>query len=208
MPFASNQVTLSVLSGDTGREGTETKLLQRSDLESLCAVDQEALKKQFQTLAADTYARVTFLPTFAQACWHFGTEEYIGNILFGKSPMTKGALAGDSTWLYWVHDFSEKKLVILRVVNLDHGNGRETTVARLVSLLRVAENEAREWAFGKVVAWNPSEELVEAAKVLEQEGREVEVAERETDSVPSLRWKGQGAKGVIEWDPNEKYAWC
>ncbi|KAH8150912.1 uncharacterized protein LAJ45_05094 [Morchella importuna] len=185
MPYSSNQLTVSISPSETkytAHTEVKTKPLQRADLKHLCKTDQDTLKSQFQSLALppDTHARFTFLPTFAQACWHFGTEEYICEKVLGKSPMVKGALVDNNTWLYWTHDFAEKKLVVLRVVA---SGDKEGLVARLKGLLSAAEKEAREWEFGKIVAWSPIRELVEAAELLEKEERgiAVDVADREND---------------------------
>jgi hypothetical protein len=178
--------------------------LDRSGVEAVCAADVETLKYDYEARQLDrgTYARITFLPTFALACWHFGTEEYVGKIAVGRSPEIKGARI-DNIALYWTHDFNERKLVILRFALLKPASKR--TSDDIVALLMAVEKEAKGWGFGRIVAWNPLEDMIDAAQALAKDG--AEVYDRKEDSIPSLRWRG-GEKGLTEWYPNEKYTRC
>jgi hypothetical protein len=207
------QIVITILpageSGDTRTPNLDEKFstlkyLDRSGVEALCAADVENLRTDYESqgLEEGTYARATFLPTFAQACWHFGTEEYVAQIVRGKSPKIKGAKVDDIA-LYWSHDFNARKLVILRFAFLKPASDK--TMSDTVALLEAAEKEAREWGFDQIVAWNPSKGIIDAAHALAKD--RVEVYDRMDDSIPSLRWRGEEERS-IEWNPNEKYAWC
>ncbi|KFY52293.1 hypothetical protein V496_08555 [Pseudogymnoascus sp. VKM F-4515 (FW-2607)] len=160
------------------------------------------------------HTRLAFVPSVAQAEWHFGAEEISAAKLYPDQapPTAKGASVG-ATFGYWVRDFNERKLIMLR---LREGgpwdDGEAQGVQEVVSVLRAAQAEAHEWGLGKVVVWNPDEKVKEACRIIL--GKEVEVRNRTEGSVPCLRWNGKegGGKGEVEarveWLALEKYCWC
>ena len=206
------------------------------------------LKETFQTpLLGRQTTRVAFVPTYAQACWHFGTEEHVGKIVRDKVPTVKGAGVFRSSggqgeenkvrdplcWLYWLHDFKENHLVILRVVinphhqhpnpNPDQPQNGPSLTKGLTSLLHAAITEACAWKFSQVICWNPSQDMIQAADDLvvtaaqqqqqqQQQSKNPlssEVSSREMDSIPCLRWRYRVRQpGDIVWEANEKFAWC
>ena len=209
-----------------------TTPLTAADLPALCEQDTAALVASVREtpLAPGTFARVLFLPTYAQAAWHFGAEEFIAASIFPPSHAPsvavefKGAMgASGRVWAYWVHDFSDDKLTLLRTGlprRVEHGGeGADGEVAEreateeLADVLRAAQAEAGRWGLAKVTMWNPDERTREAcAKVLGLAlGKEVEIRERLEGSIPCLRWKGGKGPGdaeTIEWVALEKYTWC
>ncbi|KFY16886.1 hypothetical protein V492_01034 [Pseudogymnoascus sp. VKM F-4246] len=161
------------------------------------------------------HTRLAFIANLEQAEWHFGAEDISAAKLYPNQspPTTKGAAAG-ADFGYWVRDFNERKLIMLR---LNAGaapiDGEDTKgVQEVVSILRAAQAEAHEWGLGKVVVWNPDERVKEACKIII--GKDVEVKNRTEGSVPCLRWNGKdgGGKGEVEagveWLALEKYCWC
>ncbi|KFZ17512.1 hypothetical protein V502_04555 [Pseudogymnoascus sp. VKM F-4520 (FW-2644)] len=158
--------------------------------------------------AAGKHTRLAFVSSIEQAEWHFGAEDISAAKLYPDQapPTVKGVVAG-GTFGYWVRDFNERKLIMLRLKA-----GEAQGVEEVVSVLRAAQAEAHEWGLGKVVVWNPDEILKEACKVIM--GKEVEVKNRTEGSVPCLRWNGKegGGKGEVEagveWLALEKYCWC
>ena len=176
-------------------------------------------------------ARVLFLPTFEQASWHLGAEEFIAESIFphAHDPSVrvevKGAIgASGRTWAYWVHDFSDNKLTLLRTVSpLLPGHEREASgseeverelTEELADVLCAAQAEAARWGLEKVTVWNPDGRTRRAcARVLGlASGDEVKLHERLEGSIPCLRWKGGKAAGMapekVEWVALEKYTWC
>ncbi|KFY26456.1 hypothetical protein V491_01299, partial [Pseudogymnoascus sp. VKM F-3775] len=155
------------------------------------------------------HTRLAFSPSIEQAEWHFGAEDISAAKLYPDQapPTVKGALAGGS-FGYWVRDFNERKLIMLRL----RVGGEVQGLQEVVSILRAAQAEANEWGLGKVVVWNPDERVQEACKVIM--GKDVEVKNRTEGSVPCLRWNGKrgGGKGEaeagVEWIALEKYCWC
>lgn len=148
--------------------------------------------------------------------WHHAREEYVGKHLIGKSPTIKGALApSGKRWCIWTRTFNTidpkaQKLSILRLVDFE-ANGisdrEDKADEEIGALLRAAQEQARIWGMKEVLIWNPGERVVKMAKQIL--GREIEVVEREVDSIASLRWNSDGENEVrVLWELNEKFAWC
>ncbi|KAI9887892.1 MAG: hypothetical protein M1823_000280 [Watsoniomyces obsoletus] len=208
-PYPSRQAVLKVLEPSESKSRPKVQWLEKLDLERLCALDVRGIKEMYEELArqGDQSVRVAFQPTFAQACWHFGTESHVGKIVTGKDPVVKGAAVDDDAFLYWTHDFRDNHLVVLRV--RAPGSTDDESIQRLAALIAAAHEEAKKWNFNAIVVWNPTEAFVKAAKLVagDVEGA-VDVNDRENDSVPCLRWRGNQGEPNIQWDANEKFAWC
>ena len=143
--------------------------------------------------------------------WHHAREEYLAKLLKGKTPTIKGAVsASGQNWCIWNRIFNksdpkEQKLNLLRVVDCSTDEQQLTT--ELVSLIKAAQIQARDWGMKEVIIWNPSDALVRAAHLIT--GTYVSIVEREMDSIASIRWNGpEGKHARIQWDLNEKFAWC
>jgi len=128
---------------------------------------------------------------------------------------------GQRVWAVWVRDYSttagprtpgKNTLYILRLVveneeelekeGADHGVAAEA----FKTVIRAAQDFAAEWGCGRVSLWNPTG-VVE--RLLRNSGLEHEVVERETASIPSLMWYGEGVRTEdVIWVNNEKYCWC
>jgi hypothetical protein len=187
--------------------------LSAADLVTLCEKDVQYVVSDISDtpLAAHNFARLAFLPTYAQAEWHFGAEEYIAAKLYTSPPRTpsvKGAKSkSGNVWAYWVHDYNDDKLTILRIVSKVPGTpeGPEATM-EIADVLRAAQAEAQSWALKKVVIWNPEEDTLLACKLILGDA-EVKVQERTDGSIPCFRWKASEEKDV-DWISIEKYSWC
>ena len=183
--------------------------LYLADMQRLCEVDTETLRcsMQEQDLPEGVDARFAFAPSYQHAHWHFAMAEYIAAIHLGKDriPQVKGARAGDH-WLYWTHNFRDHELLVLRVVSLDKTD-QTATQAAMAALLRRAVLEAQQWGFHSVLAWEPSPDLLTAARAIHGV-KQVRLEDRDEGSIPSLRWSGDGANKTVLWEANEKFCWC
>ncbi|KAI9771518.1 MAG: hypothetical protein M1840_002138 [Geoglossum simile] len=198
---------------------TDAKPLAASDLPPLCDRDVAAVVQEIRDvpLSSGTHTRLAFLPSYAQAEWHFGAEDHTALKLFTeRRPEVKGAISqSGETWGYWVHDFTENVLIFLRLVSLyppSSSAEEEKALLELSDVLRAAQAEAAIWAFKRVVLWNPDRRALGACRLALGlgEGEETKVRTRTEGSIPCLRWKGGGgdlARGV-EWAALEKYSWC
>ena len=185
-------------------EGVE--YLKEKDIEPLCARDVAALEKKFEALPRDGTTFVTFKPTFAQISWHFARDGFMARKLRdGREIVHRGArVPGRESWIYWDHDFREKKFKILRyVVEGEGGRAAED----LGLLLAAAVFEAHEWGLHKLLIWRPDEATSETIRSWNREDLSVVFNVREDGSIPSLRWKG-GEATETEWLFNEYYSWC
>jgi hypothetical protein len=181
-----------------------TTLLYKDDLRDVCKMDCNNIIEEYKKRELTGFAVATLLPEFKVAEWHFGNEEYIGVIVTGSAPTVKGAKVG--TWfIYWIHDFSVNQLVVLRIGRVGSEHTSDDT-KKIAALFAAAAAEAQSWNFDTIIAWNPSAEVQAGAESLGWVNTKVE--ERQNDSIPCMRWQEQKADEVVEWHPNEKYAWC
>jgi len=91
-------------------------------LAALCPRDVDAVVSDIENTAlspgSGIHARLAFEPTYDLADWHFGSEEYVASVLLGpdRLPTVKGAATNDGPWGYWIHDYNNDTLIILRLV--------------------------------------------------------------------------------------------
>ena len=198
------------------------KLLRANDLPKLCKED-ESLIKQAMAKANDGKTHVAVAPDASQMEWHRSREAFLTKNLFGKTPDTRGALvgvSGERVWVVWTRAYYGKldapkagnTLHILRLVIEDEDKEQtEERVQRqaesLKLCLKAAQKEAVEWKLKHVELWNPSQ-LVQ--KLINKIDIEHNPVERETSSIPSLMWYGEGDSTADEivWVENEKFCWC
>lgn len=196
-----------------------TRYLALDDLPVLCNKDVAALKARFKLLALDqSKTHVAFSPDYAQISWQLAREQFVADAIFSQKIEHRGAItATGHSWVYWEHDWREKKLNIMRFVTLDRvasGNAisvEEEKTWDLIELLRAAATEAAAWGLTKVLIWNPDSLTTAAIKGfhnLHEEQANVIFDERPDNSIPSLRWKNGKSTREISWEENYYYCWC
>ncbi|KAI9791066.1 MAG: hypothetical protein M1816_004297 [Peltula sp. TS41687] len=196
----------------------ECQPLRREDLQELCDLDVKMLKEEYRNQKRvdrpdGKWVRVAFVPSFAQACWHFDVRDFMAKVVRGKTPLVKGGVVPNAQeprcWLYWMHDLNLNRLVVLRLV-IKEDDGKDDVRKDLTALLHAAVVEAREWNLTDVVVWNPPTALVEAAELLEPDDIErSDVYSRDSNDLPCLRWRrGEKSRDQILWEANEKFEWC
>ncbi|KAF2216826.1 hypothetical protein CERZMDRAFT_108746 [Cercospora zeae-maydis SCOH1-5] len=79
------------------------------------------------------------------------------------------------------------------------------TKQSIATILALAQTEAERWGMKEVMLWNPTSLTLAAAR---QVDNNVSVVERQSESIPSLRWYGDGSWEDVDWVENMKYAWC
>lgn len=179
-----------------------TRILTDAEIPALCERDVAELKQNFDKLAVvPDEVHVAVIPSAEMVSWLHVWGDFLNDKLRGgKGPYPHGAICESAnTWIYWHYGF--KHLAIDRVV----GQGSPEVLAAL--LLDVLE-EARKWKFPKVVAWEPTPELIKAMDLVSKRaGVEVETAAR-PNSVTSLRWKNADKSKKTVLHLNETYASC
>jgi GNAT superfamily N-acetyltransferase len=220
--FPSKQATLILLPPTAASTGGEkpvfkhsqpsrTRYLQLEQLPDLCEVDELNLSARFDALRADGKTHVAFLPSYAQISWHLKGTEFMAGKLLGRTPANKGAIADNGrSWVYWVHDWREKKLKVMRVVMVLDSTP-EQRVADIRVLLEAALVEASAWGLSSVLIWNPDDEMIRGCKAAgnaHPEDVKIVFDERTEGSIPSLRWaEGKDARNTV-WEDNFYYCWC
>lgn len=219
--FPSDQATIHLHADKFNLpDNPKTRYLTIDELPPLCEKDVAAMKVKFATLAADhTKTHVAFAPDFAQISWQLAREQFMAGIMFKRQIERRGAITTSGrSWVYWDHDWREKKLKILRFVTLDPDSDVETTGAvaseedkvwDLVELLRAAAAEAAQWGLKKVLIWSPDAMTTQGIKGFHNVyEKEVDVIfdERTDGSIPSFRWKDGRSTADTRWEDNHYYA--
>jgi hypothetical protein len=138
--------------------------------------------------SSEVNAHIAFLPTYATATWHFGTEEY------------------------WVHDFNSDRLTVLRLVLPFYKSETADTglVAELAQILQAAILEAASWGLKQIAVWNPEEIVLSTTE--SRLGIKPIVREEIESYIPCLRWKGDDSrsdiKKWIDWSLRDAYQRC
>jgi GNAT superfamily N-acetyltransferase len=200
----------------------KVKKLGYHDLAKLCYDDENVLRKAIEQRAkllpstnGKTKVCAALIPDLDQFLWHMMREDFITKHIFGKTPEVRGALygeAGQRVWAVWVRGYygnvdniKDNTFYILRFVVEDEEKVAEEYVAEAFSnIMRLAQEEAREWRSFDIQLWNPSPLLKSAAA---KSGLEHTMVDRETSSIPSLMWYGEEETAAVDWVLNEKYAW-
>lgn len=179
-----------------------TRLLTDEEISALSLRDVASLKEDFDKLAVEPDGvHVAVLPSAEMVTWLHQWGDFLNDKLRnGEGPYPHGAICeAANTWIYWHYGF--KHLAIDRVV----GQGSPEVLA---ALLLDALEEARKWKFPKVVAWEPSPELIRALDLISNKvGVEVETITR-PNSITSLRWKNSDKTKKTTLHLNETYASC
>ncbi|PMD35768.1 hypothetical protein L207DRAFT_515531 [Hyaloscypha variabilis F] len=212
VPFPSTHIAFPPTA--SSKPFTATPLAE-SDIEELCATDEQYIRRSLEN-AQDAKIHVALMPNHDVMQWHHKRENFVSRKIFGKSPLIKGAIAGDvgsRVWAICTRAFygplkpeSGNTLHILRLVVEDEADV-EANAAKLRGILEIAQAEAKEWQLGHVELWNPTKIVKQMVK---ETGLEHSEVEREEESIASLMWYGEGSgtSADIEWVGNEKYGWC
>jgi len=232
--FPSAHVSLSAVSSG-GTDLKSVRTLQSHDLPDLCAVDEKVLRSRLGALENRTKSAVALLPDNTTLTWHHAREDFIATALNdGTYPAFmqsgRGALVdieGGSgrVWCYWIRVWTNPRekaldtLHILRLVVEDDGyddiapaseeRTKEMAESPVVKAIAAVLSKAREAAYlsgmDEVQIWNPTSATLAAAQRLE---RSSTIVHRESESITSLQWYGEGSWKDVEWVCNEKYGWC
>lgn len=218
----------------TPSQPSRTRPLRMSELHDLCELDELRLAARFNALPADGKTRVAFLPTHAQVAWQLARSEFDAHKLLppgasdshshslsspsgnGAGPLLcQGAITVDGrAWASWAHDWRDNRLRVLQLASGLAGSGGTTQqqrVADVAALLEAAVAEAARYGLGRVVIWNPDEEVRLGCKAVgnrHPEALEVVFEDRVEGGIPSFRWRGGRDTSTTVWEENFGYCWC
>ncbi|ORY58170.1 uncharacterized protein BCR38DRAFT_489647 [Pseudomassariella vexata] len=215
-PFSSESV--SVVNGGKEKNGNkEAKPITYENLESFCKLDELVLRAKMAS-GGKGKARFAFIPDYDAMRWHLYRDDIIARLRQIKDEgrsMVKGAYSGPEgkrVWATWsrsynkdAQDSKNNTLCILRLGVEDESVPVDELARSFREVMEVAEEEARYWNLGKIELWNPNGVVKD---VVDKCGLDHEWVDRDTDSIPSLKWYGKGRTEDVEWVANEKYCWC
>lgn len=217
--FPSDQATIH-LEGDrfSVPEPAATRYLTLEELKPLCHKDVAGVQAKFQRLASDhRKTHVAFSPSYAQVAWQLAREQFMAKVMFKREIEKRGAITTNGrSWIYWDHDWREKKLKVLRIVSLDSDPETgvtimdESKIRDIVELLRAAAAEAVHWGLEKVLVWNPDDNTTMGIKGFHnfhEEDVDVVFDERNS-SLSCFRWNGGRHTQDTTWEDNYYYCWC
>jgi len=208
--FPSQQATLLLLREGPFASPAATCPLKIDDLPGLCDRDVQDLKARLAAVPASKKTMLAFAPTYAQVAWQLAREEFMTQLIHGRSVEIRGAATADgAAWIIWDHDWREQKLKVLRIAT-PRPISDDDRAAAVTALLQAAIEEASAWGLRKVLVWNPDETVTLGVKGVgnaHEDVVKVVFDERLDGSIPSLRWKD--ARSITtDWVANEYYAWC
>ncbi|WYZ45968.1 hypothetical protein EsH8_IX_000193 [Colletotrichum jinshuiense] len=209
-PYESTHLSFPPQAASGEEESLKAVPLGYHELAELCAVDERLLRSRLAKKGNKT--RVALLPDLDAMLWHLMREDYMTKHIFGKTPTVRGGVIGklgSRVWAVWTRGYygglkkpEGNTMHILRLVVEDETSSDEYVQEAIEALLRLARAEAAEWKVNNVELWNPEPRI---RGLIEKAGIPHEFVERETDSIASLMWYGEGE---IEWVLNEKFGWC
>ena len=226
-PFPSSHVALAS-AAISHIDLPYVRQLKSEDVPELCDIDSKLTRQRLAKQKDSSRSAVALIPDVATIRWHHAREEFIGNELFKKTPVIKGAVTGEvgaRVWCYWTRVWTNPQeeapntLHILRLVVEDQNfsdfapaseegvaNVKTSRTAKsIAALFTSAQAQAAEWKMGEVQIWNPTSTTLAATRLLDDSSK---VDHRENESITSLRWYGEGSWENVDWVCNEKYGWC
>ncbi|OIW31837.1 hypothetical protein CONLIGDRAFT_242192 [Coniochaeta ligniaria NRRL 30616] len=179
----------------------------------LCAADESLLRAALPRRAADKGATavVALVPDLDSVLWHLMREDFIAKHVFGRTPTVKGAVYGEKegarVWAVWTRAYYGEvgTLHFLRFVLEDEDAAEEDNARGVAAVVGVARAQAAEWRCREVQTWNPSPRL---RALVERAGLGAEFVDRDSESIASLMWYGEGETRDVDWFYNEKFGWC
>lgn len=225
--FPSAHISLPPTSQISTKAQFATKL-ETKDLASLCRSDEQILRTRLGSVKDSSRTTVALIPDAKVLAWHHARECFVANELLHKSPADRGAIVGEPgsrVWCYWMRvwgnpqDEAPNTMHIVRMVVEeaafpDLGPATEEGVAsargskvveNIATLLATAQTIASLWGMHEVMLWNPTSATLAAVKTLDPKAA---VVHRESKSITSLLWYGEGEWSNVDWVCNEKYSWC
>jgi GNAT superfamily N-acetyltransferase len=196
-----------------------------TDIPALCEIDETQIRSEMAIPTIDPPSRVSIIPDVDHIGWHHAKEDFACNHIFGKSPESKGAIAGSygsRVWAIWTRRYyddpdastTNNVLYILRLVfeggiqDRSNPDTYEQQSKYLKHVIQAAQNEAFAWKLATIRLWNPApavQDLLKSLSVM------YDVTEREHESIASGMWYDDksGISDVAPlWLNNEHFAWC
>ncbi|CAM1511678.1 Fc.00g091910.m01.CDS01 [Cosmosporella sp. VM-42] len=213
-PFESSHLEFPTTNPENSLDEA-LKPITYADLPALAARDEQLIRKQLSTPSLKT--RLVILPNSDSLNWHLYREDFMCNHIFSRLPTVRGAVytplnsPNSRIWAVWERCFyggrenpAKNTLHFLRFVVEDEGLADEDLVRGIKAIVGLAQKDGKEWLCAKVEWWNPDERIKRLAGGIE--GAKYIV--RESDSIASLQWFGDGSVDEVEWIANEKVGWC
>lgn len=218
-PFLSTHISLKPI--DAMHYDRLTSQHHFSDVQDLRLADLEALplsaglEHKLASASKMNHDKtfVAFKPTAAVFEWHFRREQFLAEILGREQPDIKGAIDKETgIALIWSRTYSAESAgwhLSMLYTHIPHDVFSANQIRpSLAALLLRAQREADVWDLeAGVEIWDPSEDVIAAAKVIANSSDDVQVVERDQEHICSLKWNGPETDEVV-WLANERYAWC
>ena len=189
--------------------------LKTKDIAQVCATACSQVEDELITKSkASSSPHVAIKPDHAHMSWNLAREELQCHYLGNPYPAIKGAMDPvTGCALIWCRVYAsepaEAALNILKTIGPTVPSVRPEQIRKSqAALLLMAQLEAKAWDMQMgVEVWSPEQSTLEAAELLLENERKVDVVVRDKEHICSLRWEG-GDQDEIEWIANERYAWC
>ncbi|KAG5979557.1 hypothetical protein E4U55_005019 [Claviceps digitariae] len=222
-PFPSTHLSFSVNPSTTTTTTTQDDcltLITDDNLPTIAQLDEQTLRTKLAHPPLPPHTlRAAILPDLATYEWHFARAAILTSRLLGRAPTVHGAIytppgrPHSRVWILWSasvpgasHSPDQNVLNMLHVALEDPAIPEEDLSRALHSIMRVAQTEAQQWHCPKIHMWNPEDRI--HALMKRSVSLPTELVVRETSSIASLRWFGEGPVSEVEWVDNQKFEWC
>lgn len=210
---------------DAGREYTlpaGVRYITGTEVPELTALDERLLRERLASAPEQDPSRtaVAILPDKEHMLWHFNREGLKAAQLYPSTPLpdVHGAIvttpsSSSRIWTLWSRklrsrDVSANSLYFLRfVIEKPEDVSDEELGDAFEKIVEAARKYAKESACGKVQMWTPGDRVRKVAES-RQSLKDTEHVVRETDSIVSLNWFGEGSVDDVDWIIPEQYTWC
>ncbi|KAL2208621.1 hypothetical protein CC79DRAFT_580446 [Sarocladium strictum] len=198
----------------------DVKYITKADISELTAIDEKLLRQRLASQPQETgRTQVAIIPDENHMLWHFAREDLKAQNLWPSVPLPDihGAIvtvpsSKSRVWALWSRklrseDVSKNSVYFLRlVVESPEKVSDEEFDEALEKIVDSARQYAKENHCGKVQCWTPDKRT--RAAVEKRPGLEAEYVVRESDSIVSLNWFGEGSVDDVDWVIPEQYTWC
>jgi hypothetical protein len=195
-------------------------LVTGDNLHTVAELDEATLLRKLARPSGRGHkVRAAILPDYATYEWQLAREKDLCTHLLDKAPTVHGAiytpegLPASRVWMLWANSLhggeekpEENVMNILHYALEDDDIPDDHLSKALAAIVGVVQSQAQQWLCPKIDMWNPDERT---QKLLSQvPGLQTQLVVRQTSSIASLRWFGQGPVSDLEWVDNQKFEWC
>jgi hypothetical protein len=186
-----------------------TRPILKDEVPFLCDTDVRQLVQEWTKCdGSDSGTEVTLLPDADTVTYLHTLAEFMGREQRIERVDVKGSLCEEAaSWIYWYHEFKNKRLVVQRLKPAAPSYGRRAE--SVAALLLDAMREASQHNLEEVIIWSPSADVHAALAILQAAGggQMKMVTEPRETRLSCIRFRGGINEARASLLPDEFFAW-